>query len=167
MTRAWMQRLGIFAAGVAVGGAVRTAGIPSARAEARDAGGSSVGATGIGGVFFKAKEPKKITAWYVANLGFPPEKYGVHFEWRQKEDPQRPGSTTWSVFPESSTYFDPTVARYMINYRVADLDAVLARLRKAGAKVDAKIEKADYGRFSWAVDPEGNRFELWEPAAGF
>jgi uncharacterized protein (TIGR02246 family) len=117
--------------------------------------------TGIGGVFFKAADPKKLSAWYVEQLGFPPSKYGVRFTWR--EDDGGAGSTTWSTFPKSTTYFDPTVAPFMINYRVTNLDEVLARLKKAGARVDEKIDQEDYGRFGWAVDPEGNRFELWEP----
>jgi predicted enzyme related to lactoylglutathione lyase len=120
--------------------------------------------TGIGGVFFKANDPKKLTAWYVEQLGFSPSAYGVRFTWR--EDDGAPGSTTWSIFPKSTTYFDPTVAPFMINYRVKNLDEVLARLRKAGARVDDKIDQEPYGRFGWAVDPEGNRFELWEPKAG-
>ena len=72
----------------------------------------------------------------------------------------------WAVFPAKTKYFDPTVAPFMIDYRVKDLDGVLARLRKAGARVDDKIDSEENGRFGWAVDPEGNRFELWEPAAG-
>ena len=122
-------------------------------------------ATGIGGVFFKATDPKKLTAWYVEQLGFPPPKYGVRFAWREEDG--GPGSTTWAIFPRNSTYFDPTVAPFMINYRVKNLDEVLARLRRAGARVDEKIDQEDNGRFCWAVDPEGNRFELWEPKTGY
>jgi predicted enzyme related to lactoylglutathione lyase len=122
--------------------------------------------TGIGGIFFKAKDSKALTAWYVKNLGFPQQAYGSKFEWHQKDAPTQPGSTTWATFPESTKFFDPTTARFMLNYRVNDLDGMLARLREAGAKVDDKIEVDDNGRFAGAIDPEGNRFQLWEPAPG-
>lgn len=121
------------------------------------------GVTGIGGIFFKAKDPAKLQDWYVANLGFQAADYGVQFEWREKDARRTVGSTTWGVFPETTTYFDPTSAPFMINYRVSDLDGVLARLRAAGATVDDKVQDEGYGRFGWAIDPEGNRFELWEP----
>jgi len=123
-------------------------------------------ATGIGGIFFKAKDPKALQAWYVEHLGFPKAAYGAQFEWRQKDAPAKPASTAWAAFKESTTYFDPTVARFMIDYRVDDLDAVRKHLQEIGAKVDDKIDTEPNGRFSWAIDPEGNRFELWEPSAG-
>jgi lactoylglutathione lyase len=122
--------------------------------------------TGIGGIFFKAKDPKALTNWYVKHLGFPPPTYGVQFEWRTKDDPSRVGSTTWGTFPLTTRYFDPTVAPFMVNYRVTDLDGVRETLRRAGAQVDDKTENEENGRFGWAVDPEGNRFELWEPKPG-
>jgi predicted enzyme related to lactoylglutathione lyase len=121
-------------------------------------------ATGIGGIFFKAEDPKKLTAWYVEQLGLPAPKFGVMFPWREEDG--GPASTTWGAFKKDTKYFDPTVATFMINYRVKNLDEILARLRKAGARVDDKIEEEDNGRFGWAVDPEGNRFELWEPKPG-
>ena len=171
--RRWMTWLaGAFIAGAAFGIAAERL-IHSAHAGSRadpgplaDNKARSDRATGIGGIFFKAKDHKKLQAWYVEHLGFPAPTYGVLFEWRQKDNPEKPASTTWATFPESTKYFEPTAARFMINYRVADLDRLLKRLRDAGTKVDERIVEEENGRFSWAVDPEGNRFELWEPKAG-
>lgn len=120
--------------------------------------------TGIGGIFFKATDAKALGAWYREHLGIAvDESYGgASFEWREHNDPEVVGSTVWSPFPETTKYFEPTKAPFMINYRVADLDAMLAQLRAAGATVDEKIDDSDYGRFGWATDPEGNRFELWQ-----
>ena len=119
--------------------------------------------TGIGGVFFKAKDPAKLAAWYRDQLGFelePAQDAVTVFRWNE------PGTTTWSAFPEDSLYFGPAGARSMINYRVANLDLMLGQLREAGAPVDERIEDSEYGRFGWVTDPEGNRFELWEPPRG-
>lgn len=116
---------------------------------------------GIGGIFFKAKDKEALLAWYRDTLGVPVEPWGGHaFRWTGE------GTTTWSAFEDGSDYFEPTNARFMINYRVDDLDAMLAQLREAGAQVDDKIEESEFGRFGWARDPEGNRFELWEPPEG-
>jgi len=121
--------------------------------------------TGIGGIFFKASDAKSLGNWYRDNLGIPvDESYGgASFEWREHDQPETIGATVWSPFPATTKYFDPTKAPFMINYRVSDLDAMLEQLRKAGATVDEKISDTDYGRFGWATDPEGNRFELWQP----
>lgn len=121
--------------------------------------------TGIGGISFKAGDPKSLRDWYRDHLGVPiDESYGyASFEWLEKDDPDVVGMTVWSAVPTTSTYFDPTRAPFMINYRVADLDAMLAQLRAAGATVDEKTDDSDFGRFGWATDPEGNRFELWQP----
>jgi predicted enzyme related to lactoylglutathione lyase len=89
---------------------------------------------------------------------------GFQFRWRQDENPESRGCTVWSVFKQDTRYFDPSEKPFMINYRVDDLDAVLAALRSKGVVVDEKIEESEYGRFGWAMDPEGNRIELWEPA---
>ena len=116
--------------------------------------------TGIGGIFFKAKDPDKLKAWYVENLGVPADENG-YIVFEVKDDPGP--STAWSTFKSDTTYFAPSTAPFMINYRVKNLDAMLAQLKKAGAKVDDKVEDTDFGKFGWAMDPEGNRFELWEP----
>jgi len=120
--------------------------------------------TGIGGIFFKAADAKSLREWYRDHLGVPiDESYGAAtFEWRERDTPDNVGMTVWSTFPATTTYFDPTRAPFMINYRVDDLDAMLEQLRQAGATVDEKVDDNDYGRFGWATDPEGNRFELWQ-----
>lgn len=120
---------------------------------------------GIGGIFFKSDDAPALRDWYRKHLGIPvDDSYGgASFEWREKESPDTVGMTVWSPFPSTTKYFDPTRALFMINYRVPDLDAMLAQLRNAGVVVDEKIEDTDYGRFGWATDPEGNRFELWQP----
>ena len=115
---------------------------------------------GIGGVFFKAKDPAALAAWYREHLGLPVEAgqtYGSLASGGAGEE------TVWSTFPADTPYFGPGPAPFMVNYRVRDLDAMLAQLRAAGAQVDEKVEDYDYGRFGWATDPEGNRFELWQP----
>lgn len=122
--------------------------------------------TGIGGIFFKAKDPDALQRWYVEHLGFPAPRYNVNFEWRQKGGSHQPGSTTWATFPDSTRYFDPTAASFMINYRVSNLDALVTHLRSIGVHVDDAIVEDVNGRFTHAVDPEGNRFELWEPSPG-
>jgi predicted enzyme related to lactoylglutathione lyase len=123
--------------------------------------------TGIGGVFFKARDPKALGAWYQKHLGIAVEDWGgAVFRWASDGNPTGTGTTTWSPFAESSTCFAPSEARFMINYRVADLHAVLALLRSEACAVDDKVEESEYGKFGWVMDPEGNRIELWQPPAG-
>ena len=125
--------------------------------------------TGIGGVFFKARDPRQMMAWYSKHLGIPTgseEETHVMFEWREASDPQRLGSTIWALFPHDTRYFDPSTSSFMVNYRVDDLDALLAQLRAEGVQVDERLEEYEYGRFGWITDPEGNRIELWEPPKG-
>jgi predicted enzyme related to lactoylglutathione lyase len=115
---------------------------------------------GFGGVFFKARDPKALAAWYREHLGVPLEAGQTHGIFQSGG----PGEmTVWSTFPADTKYFGSGPAPFMFNYRVRNLDAMLAQLRAAGAQVDERIEDYDYGRFGWAADPEGNRFELWEP----
>jgi predicted enzyme related to lactoylglutathione lyase len=117
--------------------------------------------TGIGGVFFKAKDPEALRRWYADNLGIQVEDYGgATFRW------DGPGTTVWSIFDGDSDYFGRASQAWMVNFRVSDLDAMREQLRAAGADVDDHVEEHEYGRFGWAVDPEGNRFELWEPPEG-
>ena len=121
--------------------------------------------TGVGGVFLKAGDPKALAAWYAKHLGLVPSEYGgVSFAWTD-EVPAGTGMTTWSTFPESSTYFGAGPQRTMINYRVDDLDALLVELEAAGVEIDPKRDSASYGKFAWITDPEGNRLELWQPLA--
>ena len=121
--------------------------------------------TGLGGVFFKAIDPGKLSSWYQAHLGFEPENGPVFFRWRQK-DADAPGTTVWALFERDSKYFDPSTAPFMLNYRVDNLDAILERLAAEGVQIDPKREDGQYGRFAWIMDPEGNRIELWEPPPG-
>jgi predicted enzyme related to lactoylglutathione lyase len=117
--------------------------------------------TGIGGVFFKAADPEALRSWYAGHLGIAVEDYGgATFQWKG------PGFTTWAIFPAESDYFGSGSQQWMVNFRVLDLDAMLEQLRAAGTSVDDRVEEHEYGRFGWAVDPEGNRFELWEPPTG-
>lgn len=122
--------------------------------------------TGIGGIFFKSPDPAALVAWYRDHLGIQPEwDAGATFTWRRDDDPEQHGTTVWSAFPADTRYFEPADRPFMINYRVADLDAMLAQLRAAGVQVDERVEESEYGRFGWAMDPHGNRFELWQPPA--
>lgn len=122
--------------------------------------------TGIGGIFFKAKDPKRLLAWYREHLGIDCMEFGAIFRWQ--DDPgAATGMTVWSPFAEDTSYFAPSTASFMINFRVRNLDVMLAQLKDAGVAVDDKVQVEDNGRFGWAMDPEGNRFELWEPAEGF
>ena len=119
---------------------------------------------GIGGVLFKSRQVNELRQWYQERLGVEVEDYGGHaFSWRQLDDPKRVGSTVWSIFSDDSTYFDPSGARFMVNFRVDDLDGMLQQLRAAGVTVDDKIEEYEFGRFGWCFDPDGNKVELWEP----
>jgi predicted enzyme related to lactoylglutathione lyase len=114
---------------------------------------------GIGGIFFKARDPKALAAWYQENLGITLESGQTSSMLMSTEAGEM---TVWSTFPDDTKYFG-CPSPFMLNYRVRDLDAMLAQLRAAGAKVDDRVEDYDYGRFGWATDPEGNRFELWQP----
>jgi predicted enzyme related to lactoylglutathione lyase len=114
---------------------------------------------GIGGVFLRARDPEGLRAWYAEQFGFELEDYGGATLTAAAGD-----RTVWAIFPAETDYW-PSEQQTMVNYRVRDLDAVLARLRAAGVDVDERIEEHEYGRFGWAVDPEGNRFELWQPPA--
>jgi predicted enzyme related to lactoylglutathione lyase len=123
--------------------------------------------TGIGGIFFKAKEPAKLREWYQRHLGIDVEAWGgTAFRWAGEDNPSGTGMTVWSISDSASEYFAPSPAPFMINYRVADLDAVLAALRDEGCNVDAKVDESEFGKFGWVMDPEENRIELWQPPAG-
>jgi catechol 2,3-dioxygenase-like lactoylglutathione lyase family enzyme len=121
--------------------------------------------TGIGGVFFKAKDAAALRDWYRRHLGMDIAEWGgLTFQW---QDPPTPhGATVWSVFDAGSSYFAPSTAPFMINYRVDDLHALLALLHAEGCAVDDKVDESEYGKFGWVMDPEGNRVELWQPPPG-
>lgn len=119
--------------------------------------------TGIGGIFFKCKDPKNMREWYQANLGLNTSEYGAVFEWYQGADSTKKGFTTWSPFAEKTKYFEPSDKDYMINYRVENLDALLKELQKNGVTILDQVESVEYGKFVHILDPEGNKIELWEP----
>jgi len=122
--------------------------------------------TGIGGVFFKAKDPKALAEWYRLHLGLDVQEWGgVAFRWAD-DNASGAGTTVWSPFKDDTSYFAPSTASFMINYRVADLHALLAALRAEGCQVEEKVEESEYGKFGWVVDPEGNKLELWQPPDG-
>lgn len=119
--------------------------------------------TGIGGIFFKCKDPKAIREWYKTHLGFNVNTYGTVFEWRQGLDSTQKGFTQWSPFKETTTYFQPSTKEFMINYRVLNLEKLVDELLKSGVTVTDTISTYDYGKFVHIMDPEGNKIELWEP----
>lgn len=119
---------------------------------------------GIGGIFIKARDPVALRAWYQTHLGIDVQAWGgTAFRWQTPERPAPDGMTVWSIFDADSTYFAPSTAPFMVNYRVDDLHAVLAALRAEGCAVDAKVDESEYGKFGWVMDPEGNKIELWQP----
>jgi predicted enzyme related to lactoylglutathione lyase len=118
---------------------------------------------GIGGIFLKARDPKALAAWYRDNLGVPIDENQTYGTFTAGNAGGAPEQTVWSTFPNDTTYFAPSTASFMVNYRVGDVDKMIAQLKAAGAAVDDKIQEYEYGKFGWAMDPEGNRFELWQP----
>lgn len=119
--------------------------------------------TGIGGIFFKTKQPDEIKKWYSTHLGLTTDQYGSTFEWRNSEDQERKGFTQWSPFKESTDYFNPSEKEFMINYRVEDLAKLVLELKKEGVTILDEIESFEYGKFVHILDPENNKIELWEP----
>ncbi len=120
--------------------------------------------TGIGGVFFRAKDPTATGAWYKEHLGVPTGEDGqTLFRWRDDEQPERRGMTVWAAFDADTEYFGNPAQQSMINYRVENLDALLEELQREGVEIVPQREEYDFGKFAWIVDPDGNRIELWEP----
>jgi len=119
--------------------------------------------TGIGGIFFKCKDPKKMREWYQTHLGLNTNEYGAVFEWRQGADTTKKGFTQWSPFSETTKYFEPSAKDFMINYRVENLEELVEQLKKESVTITDQIETYDYGKFVHIVDVEGNKIELWEP----
>lgn len=115
---------------------------------------------GLGGIFFKAGDPAALGDWYAKHLGLAVDAAGFA---RFDEDAARPGYTLWAPFAANTGYFAPSQQPYMVNFRVDDLDGLLARLRAGGVTVDERVEENEYGRFGWIMDPEGSRIELWQP----
>ncbi|MBF6607191.1 MAG: hydroxyacid dehydrogenase [Flavobacterium sp.] len=119
------------------------------------------GVTGIGGVFFKANDPTILKEWYQKHLGLNVDPYGCTFWWKDNND--NPASTQWSPFKADTSYFDPSPKQFMQNFRVDDLDRLLAALEADGVTLVGTPESHDYGKFAWILDPEGNKIELWQP----
>ena len=123
--------------------------------------------TGIGGVFFKARDAVALRAWYQKHLGIDVQSWGgAAFEWTDAQGRPTPGTTAWTIDPAESKHFAPSNASFMVNYRVADLHALVKALKDEGCNVLEKVEESDFGKFAWVMDPEGNKVELWEPPPG-
>lgn len=117
--------------------------------------------TGIGGVFFKTKDPDAIKSWYREHLGFDTDQWGCTFWWKDKDG--NDCSTQWSPFKENTEHFKPSEKQFMMNYRVENLEELLKVLKAEGVQVFEEIQEAEEGKFGWIMDPEGNKIELWEP----
>ena len=121
--------------------------------------------TGLGGVFFKTTDPKKMKEWYGKHLGLPVDEYGASFRWFDVNDKEAkvPALTAWSPFKDDTTYFAPSEKPFMFNYLVENLVELLKVLKEEGVQVVGEVEEFSYGKFAWIMDPEGNKIELWEP----
>lgn len=117
--------------------------------------------TGIGGVFFKTKDPQAVKEWYNKHLGLNTDQWGCTFWWKDKDG--NDCSTQWSPFKEDTTYFEPSKKDFMMNYRVENLEELLETLKAEGVTVMDEIQKVEEGKFGWIMDLEGNKIELWEP----
>ena len=124
-------------------------------------------ATGIGGIFFKAKDAASLQAWYKRHLGIDVQPWGgAAFDWTGADGKPVAGTTAWLIASEKSDQFAPSSAPFMVNYRVADLHGLVKALKEEGCNVLEQIDESEYGKFAWVVDPEGNKVELWEPPQG-
>ena len=119
--------------------------------------------TGVGGIFFKSKDPEKMNEWYNKNLGLVTNEYGSLFEFSQSDDPDKKGYLQWTPFPDKTEYFEPSEKEFMINYRVENLEELVEELRKGEVIIVDDIESYEYGKFVHILDPENNKIELWEP----
>ncbi|HEX6276420.1 MAG TPA: VOC family protein [Polyangiaceae bacterium] len=123
--------------------------------------------TGIGGIFFRAKDPVMLRAWYTKHLGIEVQAWGgAAFTWADDAGNPTKGTTVWSVNGSENDSFAPSKASFMVNYRVADLALLLKTLREEGCDVLEKTDASELGKFGWVMDPEGNKVELWEPPSG-
>jgi len=123
--------------------------------------------TGIGGIFFTARDPVALRAWYQKHLGIEVQEWGgAAFRWADADGHPAAGTTIWTIADAAGSQFAPGTSAFMVNYRVADVHALMQALRAEGCNVIDKTEDSEYGKFGWVVDPEGNKVELWEPPAG-
>jgi rhodanese-related sulfurtransferase/catechol 2,3-dioxygenase-like lactoylglutathione lyase family enzyme len=144
------------------GGAIEKGGAPKQRDAAAKA---APHVTGLGGVFFLCKDPEAVNAWYREHLGLETEAYGCKFKWNEPTDPTQVGYTVWSPMRDTTDYLAPSSARLMLNYRVDDLDGLLAKLRAEGVTQVGAAEDHPNGRFAWVLDLDGNKLELWQPVS--
>ncbi|MHC4450831.1 MAG: VOC family protein [Planctomycetota bacterium] len=120
--------------------------------------------TGIGGIFFRAQDPDATRSWYATHLGLNMDpSYGTSFEWRHADDSNKKGYTAWGPFAQDTDYFGDSGQQFMVNYRVADLEALIETLRGEGVVIAKEMQTFDYGKFAHIVGPDGHRIELWEP----
>ncbi len=119
--------------------------------------------TGIGGIFFRTKNPNKIREWYGKNLGMAINEYGSSIEFRNAHNPEEINYLQWSPFDEETDYFQPSEKQFMINYRVQNIEGLVKSLKDNGVPIIDDIKEYDYGKFVHILDPEGNKIELWEP----
>ena len=119
--------------------------------------------TGIGGIFFRSKDPKSIGEWYGKHLGLAIDGYGSPFEFRNANNPDEINYLRWGPFDENTDYFDPSEKEFMINYRVQNIEGLVDQLKESGVTIVDSIAAYDYGKFVHIMDPEGNKIELWEP----
>ena len=123
--------------------------------------------TGIGGIFFYAKDPATLRDWYKTYLGIDVQDWGgAAFTWADASGNAIKGTTVWSIGAADADHFAPSKSSFMINYRVDDLAALLKALRAEGCDVLEKTDDSEYGKFGWVIDPEGNKVELWQPPPG-
>ena len=119
--------------------------------------------TGIGGIFFKSKNPQKAREWYNKHLGLNTNNYGSLFEFRDADNPENKNYLQWSPMDENTEYYAPSKNEFMINFRVENLVELLSVLKNEGVEIIGEMETFDYGKFAWIMDPEGHKIELWEP----
>lgn len=118
---------------------------------------------GIGGIFFKSPDPKKLQAWYDKHLGLSMSGAGYHsFLWKEAVEPEK-GRTEFSIFNNDTDYLNPSTSPFMINFRVENLEELLLLLKEEGVPQIGNTESFSYGKFAWIMDPDGNKIELWEP----
>jgi len=123
--------------------------------------------TGIGGIFFKAKDPVALRAWYKKHLGIDVQEWGgAAFTWADAAGHPMKGTTIWSIDSADGNHFAPSTSSFMVNYRVDDLAVLIQALRNEGCNVLEKTDDSEYGKFGWVMDPEGNKVELWQPPSG-
>lgn len=119
--------------------------------------------TGIGGIFFFSDNPEETREWYSKNLGLEVNEWGSSFEFRNANRPDEINYLQWSPFKKGSEYFAPSEKKFMINYRVQNIEGLVRNLKANGVTVLNEIETFDYGKFVHIMDAEGNKIELWEP----